>query len=368
MSCHGWPSVLLPVALAFAVVFACHERAPTRFPHELHLTGLSCGKPGQGACLTCTSCHRDPEVSLPQTPTAVEPEPSSAERPGPKRPDVTTCSPCHRDDAEALAARSFRPPLEPAPTAYQIHFDHQRHLQMRGIRGQCVPCHSGVVRQESSLFPPMDRCFECHEHQQQFDRGQCGPCHDALEVKQLVPRTFVRHDRSFLTLHGSEAQRQPRVCQSCHSQQQCDDCHDMTQTSLVEQRHPEAFERQWTHPADFISRHALEARSQPGRCLTCHKPQTCDGCHLERGVSGIGIDARSPHPPGWVGGNPASRDFHGRAARRDLASCAACHDHGPATNCIDCHRVGGSGGNPHPRGNWTSRSSSAEMCRYCHVR
>lgn len=368
MSTARWPGWLLAAALLLAIVFACHDRSHTRFPHELHLTGLGCGGVGQPACLTCASCHRD--QSADETPTAKD-VPSiggGAVHREPIPPDASRCTACHGEDSRALLGRSVRPANEPPPTAHQIQFEHQRHLTMDGIRGQCVPCHSGAVQPQSELFPPMERCFQCHEHEQQFARGQCAPCHDPQQVAQLVPRTFARHDQAWLRYHGSSALRQPELCASCHAQRQCDDCHDMTQTSLVESRHPDALEREWTHPPDFMTRHALEARSMPGRCVTCHTPQTCDGCHLERGISGNSLDARSPHPAGWVGGNPASRDFHGRAARRDLLSCAACHDHGPATNCIQCHQVGGSGGNPHPRGTWTGRSQDSAMCRYCHVR
>jgi hypothetical protein len=41
-----------------------------------------------------------------------------------------------------------------------------------------------------------------------------------------------------------------------------------------------------------------------------------------------------------------------------------------ASNCVQCHRVGGVGGNPHPMG-WTARHGTEEidrstMCLFCH--
>jgi hypothetical protein len=83
-------------------------------------------------------------------------------------------------------------------------------------------------------------------------------------------------------------------------------------------------------------------------------------------VSGNAISGRSPHPPGWVGTNTQASSFHGRAARRDILACASCHEQGPATNCIRCHKVGAYGGNPHPNGWRSARSVDEEMCRYCH--
>jgi hypothetical protein len=100
--------------------------------------------------------------------------------------------------------------------------------------------------------------------------------------------------------------------------------------------------------------------------LRCHTTDSCEGCHLERGVSANRLDAANPHPAAWVGSFPGDPNFHGRAARRDIAACAACHDQGPATNCIPCHRVGAYGGNPHPSGWRSARSENATMCRYCH--
>jgi hypothetical protein len=100
--------------------------------------------------------------------------------------------------------------------------------------------------------------------------------------------------------------------------------------------------------------------------VRCHTVETCDACHLARGVSGNGADSANPHPPGWIGANPRARSFHGRAARRDIVACASCHEQGAATNCIRCHTVGAFGGNPHPGGWKSARSKGDTICRYCH--
>jgi hypothetical protein len=140
----------------------------------------------------------------------------------------------------------------------------------------------------------------------------------------------------------------------------------VSQGVSVERRRPESVERRFQHRGDFLTRHAIEAQSQPARCASCHEPATCDACHVERGVSANRVGAASPHPLGWIGNDPTVRSQHGREARRDILLCASCHEQGPSTNCIRCHRVGGYGGNPHPGGWRSSRSTSEEMCRYCH--
>jgi hypothetical protein len=119
------------------------------------------------------------------------------------------------------------------------------------------------------------------------------------------------------------------------------------------------------HRAGFKSRHSLEARTDPGVCLTCHTPDRCDSCHADNHVN-VASGGASPHPVGWVGlrGEP---NEHGRAAWRDPSVCASCHS-GPGEQlCVGCHRVGGVGGSPH-RAGWTSKlRPTVDMpCRQCH--
>lgn len=343
-------SYLLWLAMAVAIAAACRERLPTRFPHKTHLVDLKCGGPGEPQCLDCASCHLT----------------TAGGEPG--KPTFEGCFECHGSNMAHLKQAAARPEMTPLPVAHQVRFDHQQHLKMPGIRGQCVKCHGGVVEPASTLFPPMASCFACHEHQAQWEAVQCEPCHSDAEVRLLRPTSFMAHDENWLRHHGQEVRSNPTMCRTCHGQQSCDDCHAQLGGLRFELRRPEALFRERVHPADFVTRHALEARSEPARCLTCHTTETCEACHTQRGVSANLRTAANPHPPGWVGGNPSSLSFHGRAARRDLLACASCHDQGPATNCIDCHRVGGPGGNPHPRGWQSARTEAASMCRYCHER
>ncbi|HWA78532.1 MAG TPA: cytochrome c3 family protein [Polyangiaceae bacterium] len=255
---------------------------------------------------------------------------------------------------------------QPRAIRSPIAFNHDQHLTMPSIQGQCVPCHGGVVQAEASPLPPMSQCFTCHEHQQQWNARQCAPCHQTRDLRKTLPETFLKHDAGFARHHGQMATEDRRLCQSCHEQQDCNGCHDVSQELTRERRQPEKIESTSVHGGDFLVRHALEAEAEPARCARCHTPETCDSCHRERGVSAARSGARSPHPPGWVGTNTGASSFHGREARRDLLACASCHDQGPLTNCIRCHKVGAYGGNPHPGGWQSARSPREGMCRYCH--
>jgi hypothetical protein len=343
----SWRAWLLGGSVAFAATIgACADRAQPRFPHAVHLAELECGVPGKPACLGCNSCHA---VSRKDT--------------AHRRPKEQDCTNCHRGDAhEALAVLSSKAERPSGP----IRFDHDQHLKLSELKGQCVPCHAGVVEADKPAMPPMSQCFGCHEHEDEWKRGVCTPCHSRADLSRTLPKTFLRHDEAFVRHHGAQAAAESQKCQSCHTESDCNACHDASQTLSIERRRPEKIEKRLVHRGDFMVRHAIEAQSQSARCVRCHTVDTCDACHVARGVSGNARANRTPHPPGWVGGNRDSKSSHGHEARRNIVLCASCHDQGPATNCIQCHKVGAYGGNPHPNGWQSNQSESSRMCGYCH--
>lgn len=346
-------SRLFRIGLLFGVVLgavagACSKLdTPARFPHRTHLAGLKCGGKDQPACLSCNTCH---------APTARDRAHSL--------PNAELCDRCHTDEKTMVRAVLG---VQPERAHGKILFNHDLHLALKDIEGQCIHCHGGVVEANKARLPAMSECLSCHEHEAQWQKGQCTPCHIAGELREIMPETFLRHEGNFMRRHGLLAAQEAQLCQACHTQTQCDDCHDVSQGLSVERRRPEQISRHFVHRADFVTRHGIEARSQSARCASCHEPESCDGCHTARGVSGSLLDPANPHPPGWLGSSDSVRSLHGIEARRDIFSCASCHDQGPATNCIRCHRVGAYGGNPHPGGAWTSSMNPNErMCAYCH--
>jgi hypothetical protein len=344
---------LVLLALAAAVLAfggSCTKRLLTRFPHEQHLAEIECGKPGKPNCLTCNSCHKG------------EPDQSSW-----KKPPVAMCASagCHEAEKKTITTRHEAAVL---PAAYDIAFGHDKHLVMPEIKSQCVKCHAGAVQAVGGkpLFPPMTTCTGCHKHEEQFAARECGPCHKPNELRGLKPASFLAHDTTWMKRHGTQARDQLAMCSMCHAQTQCDSCHDATQTLRAEVRNPDAIGRQYVHRFDFLSRHAIEAQSQPAMCISCHQKQDCDACHMQRGVSAGLVDGRNPHPTSWAGNTGAANNLHGSAARRDITSCAACHDQGPAANCVRCHKVGGYGGNPHPPGWRSPLGVDSSGCVACH--
>jgi len=327
----------------------CEQQTEPAFPHNAHLETQKCGEPGLPECPSCLTCH---EGILAAEKKATEP--------------TSKCAKCHTTPSAKVTEVAAR--VHPIGAKRGIVFSHRKHMGLPEIGDACVFCHSGVPQDgaEGGMFPTKPTCLRCHEDP--FEKGDCKMCHLGTNLARRVPQTFLRHDEGFIRNHADAATRAPKVCSQCHAQSECTNCHDASQTIPIEARRPDAVERNFVHRGDFLGRHTIEARSNPARCLRCHEISTCDSCHVERGVSANRIGSANPHPVGWVGPNHSGPNFHGQVARRDVVECASCHERGPATNCIRCHKVGGSGGKPHPGGFDPSRERTSSPCRYCHAK
>jgi Cytochrome c7 and related cytochrome c len=334
-------AILACLALAAcAGILGFTRGAPQAFPHRAHVV----------AGVACTQCH----AGMGSNATALH------------LPDAASCTSCHAKPHDAHPCLT----CHAAPTAIaalveardHLVFDHAPH--MAPTQGNCARCHVGIADGDDHLRPPMATCFKCHDHDAARDARRCDACHRGLEDTKLLPETHLAHDGNWLREHGTRAASSGDLCQSCHKERFCAECHGANVAVLPATMHFADPFAPSVHRAGFRARHALEARAEPGACATCHTPDRCAACHLAQGVAGPG--RRSPHPPGWVGLGAAGNQ-HGRDARRDPAACAACHDGAGQALCIGCHKVGGIGGSPHPAG-WSSRLPlTALPCRLCHA-
>ena len=194
----------------------------------------------------------------------------------------------------------------------------------------------------------MSQCFGCHElAPEQWDKG-------SLHAAATTPRPGARRcpppsssttpRSSAITAPVMAERQQAQLCQSCHTQAQCQSCHDVTQDLTVEARRPESMieSGQSSSPRRLHESctRSRRARSPARAACRADAVETCDACHVARGVSANVANPANPHPPEWVGTNTSSSNFHGTVARRDIVACAGCHEAGPATNCIRCHKVG----------------------------
>ncbi|MDT8396724.1 MAG: cytochrome C [bacterium] len=264
--------------------------------------------------------------------------------------------------------------LVPA-AADAMRFSHTIH-DREGI-GQCDRCH---LPNALSIIPERAGCLDCHE---------------AADIEETVLGPTRSHTPSWVRLHGPESQSAGARCSSCHQLAFCVDCHkggelgaDLTKRSVRMETVPE------NHTSRFLIVHPLKATGeQAQQCYSCHTRQDCVDCHENTGRNRLRTDShrrswsqieagaggplhqtfslnqcQDCHPGGAVSDADWSRD-HTREARRSLGSCQACHPDG--NECMACHSAkSGLMVSPHP-GNWKRiqgkfRRESPEVCDQCH--
>ncbi|MFO0725373.1 MAG: cytochrome c3 family protein [Myxococcota bacterium] len=316
-----------------------------RFPHRAHLAN------GVG----CLDCHNGVET-LEAEPKLHRPGLDNCARCHPKPHVDRNCFDCHVEqgrDAKALETQRY------------LRFEHKRHLD--DLHGNCARCHYEVT-EDRAVTPAMATCLSCHQHQDAYDGRTCNQCHLDLPGEASRPASHAAHGPDFTQRHGAVAGSQRDYCQTCHGDRFCLGCHGVSVPFLPAKGRFDEVElgKNMLHRAGFRARHALEARAAPGTCTVCHNPQSCNECHRGAGITPTGKISLGPHPPGWVGVTQAD-NAHGRAARLDPLSCAACHSGAGEALCAECHKVGGIGGNVHPLGWKSNKPFSEAPCRLCHL-
>jgi hypothetical protein len=279
------------------------------------------------------------------------------------------CSGCH-DTEPKITVPSQR-------ARARLSFNHADHLPR--VKGDCKGCHQALPDKgdTSRKTPSMASCTACHNHQTDFVEARCTPCH--TDLKGYQPVTAFAHQGDWMRIHGRLARPVAESCAQCHDQTYCGECHTpQTTPARPSVIWPEEVTRAFIHRGDYVSRHMIEASANPASCRKCHGSPFCQSCHELQGVTLTAPAFRAVHPPFWaVRGAPGATAFHGDAARRDITSCAGCHDNGADAICVRCHNVGngitaGLGANgPHPQ-SFVSKHRNEDkskngMCLACHT-
>jgi hypothetical protein len=320
-----------------------------RFPHSTH----------KDNGVECSQCH-DPLMKS----TSLQ---GSTEGFLPKE---SVCMDCHQDQKDGGNCQFCHSNPDRAGDKEKrietLRIPHATHGE-NGV--ECDKCHEQLPEiDRPAPNPKMETCMECHD--ESYKVGGCSKCHVDLKKYGLKPVADFSHEGGWLDRHPAAARSAPQNCAQCHEHTFCAACHAAaTAPALPSTLMPERVDREFIHRGDWRSRHMIEAEADPASCRRCHGVQYCTSCHQQKNLTPGAATPHDPHPVGWS--YPGSPQFHGPAARNDIASCAACHDQGGASNCVKCHKVGGIGGNPHPAG-WTSKHDKAQattngMCRYCHA-
>ncbi len=285
--------------------------------------------------------------------------------PAPHLPDDATCAGCHAEahpGQENRACTACHVDADARATlvtaAAAMRFDHARHLPE--VRGDCVGCHRGAVRpdvEHPSGLPAMNDCRPCHDDL--LDRGTCDACHVSLAQYPVRPATGMAHAADFLRRHALEARVAQDRCASCHTQSSCADCHDQRAPLAPDVAFADRPDRAFVHRPGYVGWHAGEARLDGAACLGCHGESSCAACHAQR------LPAGSPHPADWASPGPGP-NLHAAAARRDLMACAGCHTGSGGDTCVACHASGRPGGSPHGGARPAGDPTRDRPCRACH--
>jgi hypothetical protein len=372
----------LAVGIGLALSIISTTRADTtlqdnaaviKFPHKLHIIDV-------GAA--CTDCHGAAETST-----------RSSDKLLPGKP---VCESCHEEqlsenctfchlNEDTDTYRAFANPVR------DIVFSHAAHVTERSM--ECTTCHQGVDQAErpgKDHTPPMALCNTCHNDA--TASNVCETCH--LDMAALRPADHNRTD--FVREHKQIARLSQETCQSCHTVETCQDCHASVGLTaqfdggrdLASPRSPRLFSidrgqglvLEKVHDLNFRYTHGAVASSKTQECASCHSTKEfCSECHAAGGnVNQESFRPTSHEQAGFaIIGVGSGGGLHATLAKRDIESCAACHDtQGADPTCVACHidpdGVRGTNPKTHQRGFMLTNegewhSDPGASCFVCHV-
>ena len=235
-------------------------------------------------------------------------------------------------------------------------------------------------------------CSQCHKANATEilpSRKVCLDCHDADMIDRVYLPNPASHGPVWSLDHHTFAKLNSSLCFNCHDQEYCIDCH---QGSFADEMPERGNLMDKVHRGDFAVSHPIASRTDPQLCNSCHETSYCLDCHQSfapedlalsshrRGFRDRALDPAHAgfddsqcqvcHPDSVLPTHTWSRE-HAREARKNLASCQACHPNGDT--CLKCHSArSGLGINPHPD-NWDNiknnldRAGNGRSCRRCQI-
>ncbi len=302
-----------------------------KFSHSFHVKS-------QGA--TCTDCH-----NLESSSTIIS---------GSLLPTHEQCQTCHEEkvtndcvfchtDAENIV------PIESRKG--ELMFSHEQHLA-KGTK--CETCHAEVedVEYAASSLPSMETCMKCHSESRVA--MNCENCH--TNFTSLIPEDHLEGDFKKSHKEMTRIGMMDVSCSTCHMETFCQDCHSgielqrfknsrdlmsepSPRTSVKDS--PKQLRLQQVHALNFRFTHGIDAKSKALDCTTCHEQQSfCSECHQSGG--NVTQQRFKPASHGVAGfttlGKGSGGGIHAELAKRDLESCAACHEtDGQDPTCAMCH-------------------------------
>jgi hypothetical protein len=308
--------------------------------------------------------------------------------------DEKSCNTCHFDNVKK--------PLVQYKS--KLIFNHSSHIMQQKMK--CETCHTGVNNVEYAedapkVFPAMETCYACHNSggankskttNNIVASNACETCH--ISTADLKPQSHK--SSSFISSHKFAAGKFNANCIMCHDNASCQECHAST-TMITQQNTPNDFYQPYSpnnsgtatklqqitrvHSLDYVYTHGIDAKGKTSECQSCHETESfCVNCHQgKQGDYSIGGIAPYSHLQSnfMIIGVGSGGGQHATLAKRDIESCASCHDtQGGDPVCISCHKdpdgIQGTDPKTHPanymrsvHGDWHSTQSS--VCFNCHT-
>jgi hypothetical protein len=96
-------------------------------------------------------------------------------------------------------------------------------------------------------------------------------------------RAGLSHTPDFSTRHKFYAVQQKQVCDSCHVESFCADCHANKEELKPSDKYKDSPARTMPHRGDYLTQHKIDGRINPASCFPCHGRQNnarCKVCHI----------------------------------------------------------------------------------------
>ncbi len=227
------------------------------------------------------------------------------------KPRREACLRCHADEWAEDAERIDRIP-------------HPAHQRVAEEERECVECHKWTAHFETYMtkhkempFSGVCVAYGCHVGTKTSD--QCYDCHHILH--EAGEQWQVKHPEVV------KANGQNACLESCHTGEQCRQCHTTGQrpefTGQKVETSMRAIEELHVRPDWTEQFHGSEALKDRDKCLLCHQAEgECDECHLQRPAFHGSTDT-------WIG-------RHSKATSDvEDPRCIECHE---KVYCEECHQ------------------------------
>ncbi len=266
-----------------------------------------------------------------------------------------------------------------------VYFSHRIHAQMSIMSGGCETCHhhntSGPIlkcnschetsrQRENVSIPDLKgayhrQCMDCHRewshetgcntchtlkkdlkngNQESMQKKYAGKDHPVvIEPTKIVYETKTDKGKLVTFFHDDHTKKFGITCITCHKQESCTKCHDITKKSNAD-------------ITKISSTKSLDEKHK--KCFTCHKDDDCSTCHKNQVTTPFDHQKQT----GW-----ALNRFHINL------SCSKCHgDKMPYkkldNKCTSCHNNWSNETFKHSVTGLELNETHAELsCEDCHI-